>query len=225
MVLLEFQNVAYHPEHEPILTEISFEIAAGEFLSIVGPSGSGKSTLLKLCCLLISPTSGQLLYRNQELSAYEPTDLRKRVSYCAQTPYLFGTSVQENIAFPFTIRNLPVDHARVNELVGQFELDQALLTREVQNLSGGEKQRLALIRTLLFPPEVLLLDEITSALDLDNSLIVEKAIKALNQAGTTILWVTHNLEQSKKNAQRLLTLESGKIKALEDISRCMLKTP
>jgi putative ABC transport system ATP-binding protein len=89
------------------------------------------------------------------------------------------------------------------------------INHKVQNLSGGEKQRIALIRTLIFKPEVLLLDEVTSALDKENADIVENVIKKLNDTGTTILWITHNEKQSKKYANKLLTIENGNIKSLE----------
>jgi putative ABC transport system ATP-binding protein len=108
-----------------------------------------------------------------------------------------------------------VDLKRAEELFLLFNLDKEYLDKEVKNLSGGEKQRIALIRTLLFKPEILLLDEITSALDVDNTMIVENVMKSLNQNGTTIIWVTHNPEQSKRNAHKLLTIEAGEIKSLE----------
>jgi putative ABC transport system ATP-binding protein len=89
------------------------------------------------------------------------------------------------------------------------------MKHDVKTLSGGEKQRIALIRTLLFKPDVLLLDEVTSALDADNTLIVENAIETMNREGITVLWVTHNPEQGKKYADKLLTIEGGKITSLE----------
>ena len=89
------------------------------------------------------------------------------------------------------------------------------LNRDVRNLSGGEKQRIALIRSLLFMPEILLLDEITSALDVDNAIIVENVIASLNNEGTTVLWITHNPEQSRKYANKVLVIETGEIKSWE----------
>ena len=97
----------------------------------------------------------------------------------------------------------------------RFQMDVDILNQEIKNLSGGEKQRIALIRSLLLRPEVLLLDEITSALDVYNTKIVEGIIESLNKEGITILWVTHDLEQSRRYANKLLTLETGKIKSLE----------
>lgn len=215
MSLLEFQNVFFINENKTILKDITLSIDHGDYISIVGPSGSGKSTFLKLCCHLISPSKGTILYNNKSIMEHDPIELRKDIAYCFQTPYLFGKTVMDNISFPYSIRNNKMDLERVEELFLLFNLDKNYLKEDIKNLSGGEKQRIALIRTLLFKPQLLLLDEVTSALDVDNTLIVENVIKSLNRDGTTVLWVTHNPEQSRKNANKRLTIESGEIKALE----------
>lgn len=215
MPLLEFQNVSYINDGKTILKNISVSIEKGDFISIVGSSGSGKSTFLKLCSHLISPINGNIIYRDKNMTEYNPTDLRKNISYCFQTPYLFGHTVMDNIIFPFSIRNLKPDENRINDLFSLFNMTTDLLNKDVKNLSGGEKQRITLIRSLLFKPEVLLLDEITSALDVDNTIIVENVIASLNKEGITVLWITHNPEQSRKYANKLLTLEAGEIKSLE----------
>lgn len=213
--MLEFQNVFFINDDKTILKDITISINSGDYISVVGPSGSGKSTLLKLCCHLISPTEGAIIYKNKSIMEHNPMELRKNVAYCFQTPYIFGETVMDNISFPFSIRGIKVDLKRAEELFLLFNLDKEYLKKDVKNLSGGEKQRIAIIRTLLLKPEMLLLDEVTSALDFDNALIVENVMKSLNQNGTTILWVTHNPEQSRKNANKILTIESGKIKSLE----------
>ena len=215
MSLLELENVSFENDGETILENISVKIEPGDYISIVGPSGSGKSTFLKLCSHLISPTNGEITYRNKKFIDYNPTELRKTITYCFQTPYLFGITVMDNIKFPFTIRKLAFDKNRVDELFSLFHITTDFLSKDVANLSGGEKQRIALIRSLLFKPEILLLDEITSALDEDNTKIVETVIESLNKEGVTVLFVTHDSEQSRKYANRLLTIERGKIKSLE----------
>ena len=108
-----------------------------------------------------------------------------------------------------------MDLNRVSELLDIFNLSKDYLDKSIKNLSGGEVQRIALIRSLLFKPEILLLDEITSSLDIDNTMIVENSMNILNKEGVTILWVTHDLDQSKRDSNKLLTIESGKIKSLE----------
>ncbi|MDT8715967.1 ATP-binding cassette domain-containing protein [Clostridium sp. 19966] len=215
MPLLEFQNTFFINDNKTILKDITMSINQGDYISVVGPSGSGKSTFLKLCCHLISPTKGTIIYKNKSIMEHNPIELRKNIAYCFQTPYLFGETVMDNIYFPYQIRGIKVDLKRAEELLTLFNLDKEYLEKDVKNLSGGEKQRIALIRTLLSKPEILLLDEITSALDVNNTLIVENVIKLLNQNGTTIIWITHNPEQSKRDAHKLLTIEAGKIKSLE----------
>lgn len=215
MSLLEFQNVSFESDDKYILKNISVGIEQGNFISIVGPSGSGKSTFLKLCSHLISPTKGNISYRNKNFNDYNPIELRKSIVYCFQTPYLFGDTVIENINFPFSIRNIKPDQKRVNDLFSIFHMEADYLHKDVRNLSGGEKQKIALIRSLLFMPEILLLDEITSALDVENAVIVENVIVSLNEKGTIVLWITHNPEQSRKYANKVLSIESGEIKSLE----------
>lgn len=217
MSLLEFQNVSFHADDKTILKNISVSVEQGDFISIVGPSGSGKSTFLKLCSYLISPTHGNIVFKGKNFTDYNPTELRKNIAYCFQTPYLFGDTVMENINFPYSIRNVKPDQKRVNDLFSMFHMAADYLNKDVRNLSGGEKQRIALIRSLLFKPEMLLLDEITSALDVENTKIVENVIDSLNKEGITVLWITHNPEQSRKYANKVLSIETGEIKSLEVI--------
>ena len=215
VTLLELQNVSYQSKNKEILKNISLQIDRGDYLSIVGPSGSGKSTFLKLCAHLLSPTEGEIFFKGKDFREYSPLELRRKIAYCAQTPCLFGDTVADNLSFPYLIRKQKVDLARVEALFSSLNLNFEFMKKDVQSLSGGEKQRIVLIRTLLFKPEILLLDEVSSALDVTNSLLVEKVISSLNQTGTTVLWITHDLEQSRKYAHKLLTLDNGKIKAEE----------
>lgn len=215
MPLLDFQDVSFANDGKSILRNVSFVAEAGDFISIVGFSGSGKSTLLRLCGHLISPTTGDIFYKGVNMTGYSPTELRKSIACCSQTPYLFGSTVKDNLDFPFSIRNMPFNEGRVKELFSLFNISPSFLNADVQNLSGGEKQRISLIRTLLFLPEVLLLDEVTSSLDADNTRMVEDAISSLNKIGITVLWITHDPEQSQKYANKIITLEAGEIKSLE----------
>jgi putative ABC transport system ATP-binding protein len=213
--LIDVQNVSFANNGKHILRNVSFVAEAGDFISIVGSSGSGKSTLLKLCSHLISPTSGNIFYKGVNVTEHIPTELRKNISYCSQFPYLFGSSVKDNLDFPFSIRNIPFNESRVKELFSMFNMPLTFLGTDVQHLSGGEKQRISLLRALLFLPEVLLLDEVTSSLDAENTRMVEDAISSLNKEGITVLWITHDPEQSQKYANKIITLEAGEIKSLE----------
>ncbi|NMM64673.1 ATP-binding cassette domain-containing protein [Clostridium sp. P21] len=217
MCILKFSNVSFKDDNKFILKDISLSINSGDFVSIVGPSGSGKSTFLKICSSLISPEHGDIFFKNKNFKEYDTVDLRKSISYCFQTPYLFDQTVEDNLKFPYIVRNKPFNIDRVKELFNIFNMDINFMKKEVINLSGGEKQRIALMRTLLFKPDILLLDEVTSALDKDNTLIVEDVIQLMNKQGITILWVTHSDVQSKKYANKLITIENGLLKKLEVI--------
>ena len=212
---IKFQNVFYRDGEHTILSNLSVDIEKGDYISVMGPSGSGKSTFLKLCCHLISPTEGTILFNGSDVMQQDPIELRKKICYCFQTPVLFGETVEDNISFAYSIRRQAIDRERIASLFSKFHMNPDYMKHDVKTLSGGEKQRIALIRTLLFKPDVLLLDEVTSALDADNTLIVENAIQTMNREGITVLWVTHNPEQGKKYADKLLTIEGGKITSLE----------
>ncbi len=215
MTVLDFKNVSYINNNNIILDNFSVSIEDGDFISIVGPSGSGKSTFLKLCCNLISPSKGNIFFKDKSIFDYNPIALRKSISYVFQTPYLFGNTVIDNILFPYKIRDIEPDNVKIAELFSMFNLNESDLTKEIKNLSGGEKQRISLIRSILFNPDILLLDEITASLDADNTAIVEKVIETLNKKGVTVLWITHNPEQSRRYANKLLTIENGKLASLE----------
>ena len=215
MELLELEKISYINKDKYILKDISLKINKGDFISVVGPSGSGKSTLFKICSHLINQSQGEIKYKNKNVNEYDPMELRKEISYCFQTPYLFGDKVMDNILFPYIIRNKEINRDRIKELFSLFNLSEEFLDSQVKNLSGGEKQRIALIRTLLFEPIILLLDEITSALDSENVLLVEAVIQELNHKGMTIMWITHDQEQSKKYSNKILVMEEGKVKNLE----------
>ncbi|MBP1744491.1 MAG: Xenobiotic-transporting ATPase [Firmicutes bacterium] len=215
MSLLEMKNVSYIKEDKIILKDISLQVEEGDFITIVGASGSGKSTMLKLFSHLISPTSGEILYRGRDMMSYDPVLLRREISYCVQSGGLFGRTAEDNLAFPYEIRGLEMDREAVAALLSKFGLGQDVLKEENRSLSGGEKQRVALARTLLLKPAVVLLDEVTSALDQENTRIVEDVIRQLNDGGTTILWITHSPEQSRRLGSKLLTVENGEIRSLE----------
>lgn len=217
MSILNFNNVNFTNGEKTILKDINFEIEKGDYVTIIGPSGGGKSTLLKLCNNLISPSQGSIYYNNKNIMEYNPVDLRKDISYCLQIPYLFGETVMDNLSFPFKIRNSKINMDKIHELTYKFKIRKDILNEKILNLSGGEKQRISLMRTLMHTPNVLLLDEVTSSLDAENTSIVEDIIKDLNHNGVTILWITHNREQSLKYANKRINLNSGKLIDLEVI--------
>ena len=206
---VSFEHISLTVGDRQILQDISFSVDKGESITIVGPSGSGKSTILKLASSLVSPTGGTIYFQDQPMDQYAPTEYRQRVAYCFQQPYLFGQTVRGNLAFPFTMRGRSVDTKRIKELFDLFHMNLELLEKSNTELSGGEMQRICLIRSLLFAPEVLLLDEVTSALDTENTEWVEQGLMQLHKEGLTLLQVTHNPEQSVRMGQRRITVKDG----------------
>lgn len=215
MNILSIKDVFYNMGDLEILKGISFDIEKGDCMSIVGQSGSGKSTLLKLCADMIPITSGNIYFNGKCYTRYNPIELRKKISYCLQTPELFGKSVCENLEFPFKIRKEQVNKQRIVKLLERFNIDESFLDKDIISLSGGEKQRISIIRNLLYTPDIILLDEATSSLDLENAKIVEEYVQELNDLGVTVLWITHSMEQSEKIFNKRITISEGKIKCME----------
>ncbi|ERL65584.1 ABC transporter ATP-binding protein [Schleiferilactobacillus shenzhenensis] len=193
-----------------LLTGISFSVDPGEYVTISGPSGSGKSTLLRVLATLLTPTSGTVTFAGRLQSTYEKTAYRRRVSYCYQQPSLFGDTVRDNLTFPFHIRHEHATDAQLTAALATMQLSAEMLDKPIIELSGGEKQRVALARNLLFTPQVLLLDEVTTGLDADTKTTVHRVIEDYHRRGTTVIAVTHD-EGEIAVAHRLLTIEAGRL--------------
>ncbi|MGF2190789.1 ABC transporter ATP-binding protein [Vagococcus fluvialis] len=210
--ILKIKNLTFSVDEKEILSNISFQVKKGELVTISGPSGSGKSTLLKLVANMLPITRGNILFNNQSMTEYQSTVYRQAVSYFFQSPVLFGETVRDNLSFPYEIRQLEFDKEHAISLLKDVQLDQSFLDKKITSLSGGEKQRVAFVRNLLFLPEVLLLDEVTSALDEENSQIIHSIISKLNKENNvTILWITHDKNEYLTSNRRLF-IEDGLLK-------------
>lgn len=212
--ILRLENVGFRVKDQQILEDINLTINKGDILTITGPSGGGKSTLLKLIGLLNNPTSGKIYYKNQDIQSYEPTEYRKQVSYFFQNAVLFDETVRQNLKFPSDIRGEEFDEERAKQGLETVQLPASYLDKPVKDLSGGEKQRVALIRNLMYSPEILLMDEVTSSLDKENREIILSFIHTLNkEEQTTILWITHNQEEID-TSNEMVTLVDGKMEGV-----------
>lgn len=212
MNILECQNIGLIKNKQTILNNISFCIQSGDSIGVMGPSGSGKSSLFRLLNLLLSPTQGQILYEDKDIQDYAPTQLRRSIGYILQKPYLFGTTVQENLIYPYELQGQKPDFNEINHYLEQVQLPANTLEKKNTALSGGEQQRIALIRSLLIKPKIILLDEVTAALDEENTLLIEKLITHEQQRQQlTVLFITHNPKQAKRLARKILYLEAGHI--------------
>lgn len=211
MDLLTLHNLSYCTEDKLILDKLNFNLQAGEFVTLTGPSGSGKSTLLKVIASLLSATEGDILFKGKKQAEYEITNYRQKVSYCFQQPSLFDQTVFDNLQFPFLIRNVPFSKSQVDNALAAVNLPNRYLDKKITDLSGGEKQRIALLRNTLFLPEILLLDEVTVGLDAYSIDIVHQYINQLWQKNNlTIIQITHN-EKEIAHATKIMWLEEGRI--------------
>lgn len=184
---------------------------------IVGESGSGKTTLLYLLNNLVACDSGSILWHQQSLYEIDPIQLRRRVVMLGQTPVVFDGSVRENllIGLKFAEKALPGDDA-LREVLRQVSLKKELKVEAV-HLSGGEKQRLALGRVLLMEPEVLLLDEPSSALDEDTEeVLIGSLVKYVKDKGKTLIMVTHARKIAEKYGEYIIEIEQGRVKTVSD---------
>lgn len=211
MSLIELKNISLEDHQQAILQNVSFSIKSGQHTSISGPSGSGKSTILRLMALLLEPSEGEIFYQGQDIAQLESTEYRREVSYSYQSPQLFGRTVEDNLAFPAKIRQHEFEESRAKALLVDVGLDYIGLDKAVDDLSGGEKQRVALIRNLMYPPKVLLLDEVTSGLDDENSeRIWDWLLKRATQEEVTLVWVSHN-EKEQQLASQQIQIRHGKL--------------
>ncbi|WP_195701324.1 ABC transporter ATP-binding protein [Companilactobacillus futsaii] len=201
--IFQVKHLFYKVNETTILKDINLDIQKGKYITVVGPSGSGKSTLMRILASMISSTSGDVIFDGKSIETYDPILYRQKVSYAFQQPTLFGKTVRENLAFPFEVRKKEVDEAKIIDYLKMVNLDETYIDKSVNDVSGGEKQRIALLRNLLFPPEVLITDEVTAGLDAENKEIVHKMLNQFNQRGLTILRVTHDETEIEVAADKI----------------------
>lgn len=197
-----------------LLREMSFALAQGEVLGIVGRSGAGKSTLLRLINRLDEPTDGAVFFHGRDYRELPLEALRRSIGMVMQRAYLFPGTIAENIAFGPRQHGGTMTPAQIEALLAEVGLE-GYASRDALTLSGGEAQRVAITRALANNPEVLLLDEPTSALDETSRGSVEGLIERLiRERHLTCFWVTHSPEQARTMAHRILVIEAGRMKAL-----------
>ncbi len=209
--LIAIENVKRNDEKgAQILKGISAKVLDGEFITMIGPSGSGKSTLLSLLNRMIDPDEGMILYKETPFFEIDVLQLRRKIGMVFQLPTMIKGSVRDNIVLGPSLYHETMSEKEVENLLTRVGLPRTYMDKEALTLSGGEKQKVSLARTLANHPEVLLLDEVTASLDPESTAEIEKLIKNLHdESKKTILWVTHNIAQARKMGQYTWVLKAG----------------
>jgi len=213
---VEFRNVRFgYDKSNPVLKNISFKVAPGEMIGLVGRSGAGKSSTINLICRFYEPDGGQILVDGIDLAELDMAQYRKQIGIVLQEPFLFGGTVAENIAYgnpEATMEEIIVAARAANAhdfIIAKPDGYDTIVGERGVHLSGGEKQRISIARAILHNPRILILDEATSSVDVETERQIQEAINRLVEGRTTFA-IAHRLS-TLRNADRLIVLDRGEI--------------
>lgn len=220
--IIEFKDVHKYFGSKKVLTGLNFTIKEGKVAVIMGPSGTGKSTVIKQIVGLLKPTSGKVLVEGLDIAKaneHELLEIRKKIGFSFQFGALFDSmSIYENIAFPLR-EHTNYDEKKIKEeVIKSLEL-VGLKSEEIMHLfphelSGGMQKRVAIARTIILRPDIILYDEPTSGLDpIASDLISRLIVKLQRELGTTSVVISHDINESFKIADQMIMLYDGKVLA------------
>ncbi len=217
--IIELKNVSktYHAGKKSqvkAVNDVSFNISRGEFIAIVGRSGRGKSSLMNLVGLLDRSSSGQYVLDGENVTRIRDTKAAyirsRKIGFVFQSFNLLArASVINNVLLPTTYARIPERKKRAINIIKSVGLGRYIYKR-VDELSGGEKQRVAIARSLINDPEIILADEPTGNLDVKTGREIMNLLRALTKKGKTVILVTHDLELAK-GVDRTIKIEDGKV--------------
>ncbi len=214
---IRFEHVTfrYRVDGQEVLSDVGFDVPAGQMVGIVGPSGSGKSTFAKLVQRLYVPERGRVLIDKMDLAMADPAWLRRQIGVVLQENVLFNRSVRENIALAdpamplervVAAARLAGAHDFILELAEGYD---TIIGERGSTLSGGQRQRIAIARALVSDPRILIFDEATSALDSESERVIQRNMKQIAD-GRTVLVIAHRLS-TVRGADRIITIERGRV--------------
>ena len=210
---IRFHGVGKKYNGTEVLKDLSFSIAKGELITVIGSSGCGKTTMLKLINGLLTPDSGKICINGENIAETNQIELRRRIGYVIQNIGLFPhLSVEKNIEFiPHLLKYDKKNAARIaRRLIETVGLSADLLSRYPNELSGGQKQRVGVARALAASPEILLMDEPFGALDeITRTKLQKELLKIRRELDLTIVFITHDLKEASKLGDRIFVMDKG----------------
>lgn len=208
-------TLSYEEDDDSALKDISFDAPPGKTVGLIGATGSGKTSITQLITRFYEPEHGQVLVDGKPVQNYGLKELRSNIGFVLQESFLFSTTIKENIAYgnPEASMEEIIDAAKRAQ-AHEFILEMpngydTLLGERGMGLSGGQKQRVAIARAILIDPSILVLDDATSAVDMETELQIQKALKEVMEGRTTFI-IAHRIS-SLKHADEILVLENGRI--------------
>ena len=226
--MIEYKNVVLRYTDTDILKDVNLRIEDGEFMVLVGPSGSGKTTMIKMINRLLEPTDGNIYMDGKRIKDYDERELRLSTGYVLQAIALFpNLTVAENIALIPEMKGWGKERVasktvELLEKVGLPASDYA--DRKPHELSGGEQQRIGIVRAIIAEPKILLMDEPFSALDAISRKQLQTLTKDLhNEFGMTTIFVTHDTDEALKLGDRIAVLQEGEIVQVADSETILAK--
>ena len=212
---VEFRNVSYHADDEDIVTDINFKVKSGQTMGIIGSTGAGKSTLMNLLCRFYDTSSGEVLVDGTDVRKMDLYNLRDNIGMAMQDVFLFSDTIEGNIAYGRPDCNFEeVKHAAIMADANHFisalpEGYDTIVGERGVGLSGGQKQRISLARALLKDPSILILDDTTSAVDMETESYIQQQLKTIQQ-GCTVFIIAYRIS-SIKDADLILVMDHGRI--------------
>jgi len=214
---LELKNVTAGYKNKIVLHDISFNVEKQEFIALIGPNGAGKTTLFRVLLGILAVKSGEIIFQGKRL---ETLSLLYRAQHIASLPQIYASNIHFNVGefillgrFPYGDRfhRITSEDRKISDRVIEILELQKLKTVKVNELSGGDLQRVLIAQALVQEPELLLLDEPTAHLDIGHQIEIMDILYNLNQEGLTIITVLHDLNLASEYCQRLILLNNGRI--------------
>ena len=214
--ILKIRNLTHKFDDKTALNDVSFDVMDGEFLAILGPSGCGKTTILRILIGLLDTTSGTVMMDDEDITYIASGSRNMGIVF--QNYALFeNMTVLQNVQYALKIKKetKAESKARAIEMIKRMGLEEHM-HKKPSELSGGRQQRVAIARTLVLRPRVILFDEPMSALDVETRLSLRKEIKQLQaEFGTTMIYITHDQEEAFAMADRIMVMEESRLVQLD----------